>query len=216
MIKKIDVRFTLAALVLCACIGFIYKHSLMAPDEKHTSNNEFPSRILNWVGHEVVYDKGVISSLSPDKIIYKTYHNSAGPPITLFIAYYNALEKADLSHSPIVCFTGQGWEINDATQKEIPINLPEAPKIKVNQVIQKKLDTTMIVLFWYQSGNHAFANRGIQKISLFLDKLLGRPDSNGFVRVTVSVPAERSIEETTSYVYGFIRDLYPEIRGFFL
>lgn len=219
MVVKNHIRFILVVFVLSVCIIFVYRHIFTTPHEIYHSNKEFPNRILNWIANEVVYDKEVLSSLSPDKIIYKTYHrdeNNEGPPITLFLAYYNTLEKADLSHSPIVCFTGQGWEIENTKKLEISLNQSKTQKIKVNAMIQKKLDTTMIVLFWYQSANHVFNNRGIQKISLFFDKLLGKSDSNAFVRVTVNVREGMSIEETTSYLFAFVRDLYPELRRFFL
>ena len=122
------------------------------------------------------YDKKVLSGLGADKTIYKTYYRNGNIPITLFMAYYNTLEKADLSHSPFVCFTGQGWEILETSKKTIPVNFSGTEKIKVNQLIQKKMDTSMIALFWYQSAGHSFSNRGLQKISLFFNKLLGKPD----------------------------------------
>ncbi len=74
--------------------------------------------------------------LSPDKIIDRSYRNgNIDPPITLFIAYYRTLEKADLSHSPVVCFTGKGWNIEKIIEKEIPVNLLDVSKIKVNQIL---------------------------------------------------------------------------------
>lgn len=213
---KTHIRFTLAAIILCTCVVFVYIHIFAIPEKTHTPNKEFPARISGWIAEEIVYDKQVLKVLSPDKIIYKSYSNrNAAPPITLFMAYYNTLEKADLSHSPIVCFTGQGWHIERVTKQEIPINLPDTRKIKVNQIIQSKLDTTMITLFWYQSANHAFANRGIQKLSLFFNKLMGKPDNNAFVRLTLIVPAGKSVQETTTYLFTFLRDLYPELKNFF-
>lgn len=186
--------------------------------EIHTLRKEFPIRISNWTSIDVVYDKKLlINVLSPDKILYKNYMNEDGkPPITLFMAYYQTLEKSDLSHSPIVCFTGQGWEIENTAEKEIPINLPNAVAIRVNQMVQKKYETTMITLFWYQSVNRAFANRGLQKLSLFSNKLLRKPDNNAFVRLTIIVPPGKSIEEMYPHLFGFVRDLYPELQRFFL
>jgi len=216
MIVKNHIRFILATIVLSTCIVFVYRDIFVSPDEAHNPNKEFPSRILDWTADEVPYDKTVLSVLSPDKIIYKSYHRDGSPPITLFIAYYNTLEKADLSHSPVVCFTGQGWEIENMRKIEIPVNRTDIPKIKVNEIIQKKLNTIMIALFWYQSANNAFSNRGIQKISLLFNKLSGKLDSNAFVRVTATVAEGMSVEETTSHLFSFVQDVYPEIRGFII
>jgi len=213
---KFGIKFYLAVMVLCLCNLIVYKNILITPSISHTLSKEFPSQISDWKAEAVVYDKDVLSVLSPDKIIYKKYKRQGSPSITLFMACYNTLEKADLSHSPIVCFTGQGWEISDSSKKEIPVHLSKNQKIKVNQLIQKKAAATMFTLFWYQSANQAFSNRGFQKISLFFDKLFGKPEYNAFVRVTVNVPIDRSLGEITSELYGFIQDFYPELKRFFL
>lgn len=219
MVVKNHIRFILVVFVLSVCIIFVYRSIFITPNETQNPHKEFPNRVLNWIADEVVYDKEALSSLSPDKIIYKTYkrdENNEYPPITLFLACYNTLEKADLSHSPIVCFTGQGWEIENTKKLEISLNQSKAQKIRVNAMIQKKLDTNMITLFWYQSANRAFNNRGIQKVSLFFNKILGKSDNNAFVRITVTIPEEMPIEETTSYLLSFVQDMYPELRRFFL
>jgi EpsI family protein len=177
---------------------------------------EFPSHISGWVGTQVAYDDEVLKVLEADRIVYKSYHNGKGPPVVLFIAYYDDLEKADLSHSPVVCFTGQGWDIKSSNEKEIMINSIERPFIKVNQIIQEKSGNTMIVLFWYHSGDGVFSKRGIQKISLFFNRLLGKEDNNAFIRLNVTVPAGYSTEDATTYLLSFVQVVYPELRRFLI
>jgi len=163
----------------------------------------------------VSYDKRILSVLNPDQIISRRYHKNGDNPIFLFISYYNTLEKADLSHSPAVCSTGQGWEIESTGVKEITLNLPDMPNIKVNRIIEKKDGTAMIILYWYHSGNRVFTNRGVQKYSLFFDRLLGRPEGNAFITTSAIVGSGASVEETTLYMFSFIRALYPELGRFF-
>jgi len=214
---KNQIRFIAASLILSMCVLFVYRDILLTSDVPHISKHRFPARIGNWTGHDVVYDKAMLlRELSPDKMIYKSYNDGHfGPAITLFMAYYNTLEKADLSHSPIICFTGQGWHIEKVTKKVIPIELPpNTHEITVNQMIQNKLDTTMITLFWYQTATHASANRGFQKLSLFFDKVSGKRDNNAFVRLSLILPSGKSVEQTSPYLLTFVRDLYPELKKF--
>jgi len=217
MIKsKIDIKFILTVIILFLCNILLYKNIFFTPIvTPHFFTKEFPSRISNRIATDVVYDKDVISSLGPDKTVYKTYYSKQNFPITLFMACYSTLEKADLSHSPIVCFTGQGWEISKTDKQEINIDIPVKSTIKVNQLIQNKLETTMITLYWYQSADNAFSDRGIQKISLFFNKLFGKPVQNAFVRVTATVPPDGSVNKTASEVYSFVKDIYPELLEFF-
>lgn len=216
MSTRNNISFIFLACILSVFIIFIYKHIFSSSAKTYDSNTVFPNRIADWTGEDVVYDKEALSVLSTDRIIYKSYHRSPVPPITLFIGYYNTLEKADYSHSPVVCFTGQGWKIENTSKKTIPIDFPHVPEITVNQMIQRKHDTTMIALFWYQSANRSFSNRGFQKVSLFFDKLLGKVDSNAFVRITVTAPDGMSAEELSPYLFSFVQDMYPELRRFFL
>jgi EpsI family protein len=215
-IKK-HINFIIATIILSICTVYVYKQIFITPEKTNTSKNKFPSRIANWTADEVIYDKEMLSILDPDKIVYKSYHNNNGhPPITLFISYYNTLEKADLSHSPLVCFTGQGWELEDTAEKEIHIGLSDTSRIRVNQTIQTKLNTTMVAIYWYQSTHEAFASRGTLKLFLFFDKLLGKPENNAFIRVTASVPRGTSIVETSYHLFSFVQKMYPEIEKFFL
>jgi len=217
MIKfKIDIKFIMAVTILFLCNILLYKNIFFTPVvTPHVFTKEFSSRISNRIATDVVYDKDVISSLDPDKTVYKTYYNKQGSPITLFMACYSTLEKADLSHSPVVCFTGQGWEISKTGKQEINIGIPVKSTIKVNQLIQNKLETTMITLYWYQSADNAFSDRGFQKILLFFNKIFEKPVQNAFVRVTATVPPDGSVNKTASEVYSFVKDIYPELLEFF-
>lgn len=213
---KKHLKFVLAILVLIGSVLFVYLNLYSAPDPKEVVVKEFPSHFKNWRAREIVYDKQVLSVLSPDLIVYKSYKSRDKlPPVQLFMSYYNNLGKADCSHSPIVCLSGQGWKIETITKMEIPIGLPKLSTIRVNQMILNKMDTTMIALFWFQSANNAYANRGIQKLSLFAGRLMGRRDNNAFVRVTTDVPRGKSVNEVMPHITAFVRDLYPVMERFF-
>ena len=209
---KPHIRFILATIILSVCLLFVYKQILFPPEKIHTPKDELPSQILEWNSAKVVFDKEVLSVLNSDKIIYRSYYKNGGPPISIFIAYYDTLEKTDFSHSPIVCLTGQGWQIEKITEKEIPISLSNPSKIRVNQMIQQKSDTTMVALYWYQSPDHAYSNRGVQKLSLFMDRLLGKHDNNAFISLNFIVPSGMPTEKVNVYLNSFVQALYPEIK----
>ncbi|MBN1832697.1 MAG: EpsI family protein [Deltaproteobacteria bacterium] len=214
---KSDTKFIIAVLVLCLCNLLIYKtilfHSNKNPD---SFNGEFPSQIADWIAKDVLYDENVIAALNPDKTIYRNYYKNENPAITLFIACYNTVEKADLSHSPIVCFTGQGWDITETNTEKIDIGSIENNIVKINQIVQKKADTTMITFYWYQSKDRAFNNRGLQKLYLFLERLLGKSEKNAFVRLTVTIPGGMSNGKAHILLDEFTKKLYPVLREYFI
>ena len=213
---KSDKKFIIAVLILILGNLFIYRTILYDSSDILTAfKDEFPSKISDWTAEEVEYDPTVIASLDPDKTIYKTYYSEGKSPVTLFIAGYNSLEKADLSHSPIVCFTGQGWDIKETAEKEISIGFPENITVKVNQMIQNKAGAVMVTFYWYQSKDYAFSNRGKQKIYLLFQKLLGKSEGNAFVRLTIIVDRGESLEKSITTLSDFLDVFYPELRRYY-
>lgn len=175
---------------------------------------DFPVNISAWNSQEVAYDKLILDTLQPDATIYRQYEKDRRPPITLFVACYNTAEKSDLSHSPIVCFTGQGWDILSSGHKTIPVDSPGQTTIRVNRLEQRYADIRMVTYYWYQSSRKAYSNRGIQKLSLLISELMGENANNAFVRLTVQGPAEASLENEEKSMDRFVRALYPQLRNF--
>jgi len=99
------------AIVLSIGIGFTYREAYFTSSYPTSHVRDCSIRIPGWVSEDIKFDKRILGVLDPDRVVYKSYRKEGSPPITLFITYYKSLEKADLSHSPIVCFTGQGWKI---------------------------------------------------------------------------------------------------------
>ena len=211
---KGQIKYILAIVVLLTSIVSLYHGIIFSKEENHFIRKEFPSQIGNWSGRDIVYDKEVLSVLKTDQTIFRNYHKSGFPEVGLFIGYYHSLEKADFSHSPIVCFTGQGWIIEKSVATEIPVTLRDDSKLRVNHLVQNRNESKMLSYFWYQSRNHSFAERGIQKIYLFFDRIFGGKDNNAFVRIHIEFSPNKSFDEMTSYLNTFVQDMYPELEKY--
>lgn len=213
MKKNIPVYLTIIVLIACNIILF-YNSVLSKENRDFAFNKEFPVVISGWTSTDTIYDKDVLSVLDTDKIIFKNFSKHGSSIISVFMGCYNSLEKADASHSPIVCFTGQGWEIDKAQKVSIPLN--DGAIIDVNQLIQRRLDVQMITLYWYQTAENAYPNRGLQKLVLLKHRLFGQSVNNAFVRVTIALPKDGSLTDTSKILYQFISDAYPEIEGYLI
>ena len=206
--------FGIAILLLCGAVLVLYMGAFL-PDEGATLGEKvFPSKIGDFAAEDVRYDREVIGVLSADHVVYKRFLANDRAPITLFVALYEGLEKTDFSHSPVVCFTGQGWNIERQTKEELLLDEANRRRIRVNQMIQSKMGIRMITLFWYQSRRGAVDNRGFMKLALFYDSLFGRSGRNAFVRVTAVVPEKKSVEETAASLNEFVREVYPALSQY--
>lgn len=190
-----------------------YENILPQKGPELSNEKKIPATIAGWTSSDINYDKSIIDVLEPDITVYKQYVKDAQTPVTLFIAFYNTAEKSDLSHSPIVCFTGQGWEILSSSQKNIPVETTEEKAIKINRIEQKLNEIYMVTYYWYQSSKKAYSNRGIQKISLLWDKLMGKNDKNAFIRLTIQAPTKTYVKKAEIILERFIKDFYPTLNN---
>lgn len=204
----------IAILLLCAGVLALYTGKFM-PHEAGTGGEKvFPSVVGDFAAQDVPYDPEVIGVLSADHVVYKRFVGSDEIPITLFVALYEGLAKTDFSHSPVVCFTGQGWSIEKQTKEELSVDEKDRQRIRVNRLTQSRMGTRMITLFWYQCRRGVIGNRGLMKLALFYDSLFGRSGRNAFVRVTAVVPGDASEEETAASLGDFVREAYPALNEY--
>ena len=206
-------KVILALVIITLCLANIAAYKNILPQRPHEFSHEknFPRTIAGWTASDINYDKSIIAVLEPDVTVYRQYVENTHIPVTLFIAFYNTLEKSDLSHSPIVCFTGQGWEILSSNKKSISVGIPAETTIRINRLEQKHQETYMVTYYWYQSSKNAYSNRGIQKILLLMDKLMGKNEKNAFIRLTIQGPTKEYVDNSEQILEHFIKDFYPNV-----
>jgi len=194
----------------CLYYNILFQKKMPVIDDKSFQE------IKGWSSSPVYVDSIVQEILLPDRVVYKQYNKKGKIPVTLFIAYYASLEKADKSHSPEVCFTGQGWIIQKNHVIKIPANNTEEKSfISVNEMIQTQGSEKMVAFYWFQNIHGSYSNRGIQKFILFINRLLGKSDSNAFMRLTAMVPHNMDTKETSSQLKIFMQELQPVISEYF-
>jgi EpsI family protein len=213
-LSKTDLKFFFVVAILVSANIAAYIPISRPGSAGALTTADFPAIISDWTSQEVSYDKLILDTLKPDAAIYRQYKEGGRTAVTLFIACYNSAEKSDLSHSPIVCFKGQGWDILSSSQKNIPVDSADRASIRVNRLEQRYADVRMVSYYWYQSSRHVFSNRGIQKISLLIHELMGQNGNNAFVRLTVQGPVEKSLENEEKDMDQFIKALFPELQNF--
>lgn len=202
----------LAIAIFLAADIVLYSQLLKANDTGQSSSQIFPDNVAGWIGSNEQYDARVLGNLGADQIVYKKFCKDADYPcITLFIAYYKTLDKADLSHSPVVCFTGQGWKITEKKNITFSVKDNGGKDLTVNKLSLQQNDIKLMVFYWYQSANEIFVNKGIQKLNLLWQSLKGKSQGNAFVRITIPVQQGMTEQETTDYIEQFMNDIYPEL-----
>jgi EpsI family protein len=210
-VRATDLKFKIVCMGLLGGIVFLYMKLLDSPKAGTASDKDFPSEIAGWMGRQVEYDEQVLGVLEADRIVYRIYERQNRESITLFVGYYDTLEGSDSSHSPVVCFTGQGWKIVESGKARISTSSPAGQTVSVNRMLLTKNGQYLLTLYWYQSGNRVFANRGLQKLFLFANALLGGDEENAFVRITLPFVDIALKDRNTGEISAFAEKAYAEI-----
>lgn len=147
----------------------------------------------------------LVSFLKLDDYIQSSYEKN-GVRIDLYIGYYNNLNKISAAHSPLQCFPGQGWEINTPKQYKFDI---QGATISYEEIIATLGNQRLLVLFWYQTGHKTTTNNIIKKFNAVVNYYAEDIQDNAFVRVTVPITEQNTIETAREMGASFIRTSYP-------
>jgi len=189
----------------------VYRSQFGSTLDAVQNSNNLPVDFGEWKGSDIPYDEKVFKTLGADVTFFRKYMDGEGSTVDLYIAYYQDMQKADLSHAPIICYTGQGWTILDEGYQKIYVNPSE---ITINNMLIQKGLQRMVIFYWYQLSDKAVASHIKQKIFLTWDRLLGRENTSAFIRVSTPVQ-ENSVDHAIEVQEIFVKEAYPYILRIF-
>ncbi len=183
------------------------------PSPKKQLLKQALANISNWevIGTNPLSPE-IVNALDLDDYVFQSYTNGQ-EIVSLYIGYYLSGKKVGAAHSPLVCFTGQGWELSDTTNGALTINADSATSINYSTILAKRGLEKTFLLYWFQSYDQTNADTFFQKISLLKAKFLNKGEDNAFVRLSIPL-GNRSKEECKNIISEFIHDFYPVFLEF--
>ncbi len=132
--------------------------------------------------------------------------------VNLYIGYYYTANKAYASHSPMVCYPSQGWQIdNKPTRKTLSIG---QNVIHYEEIVTSLGEQKELVLYWYQSGERSNTQIYKNKIDMGVNKLLNNSEEHAFVRVSLPLAENSTYAENEKTATNFIKAFYPQFLKF--
>lgn len=189
---------------------FIHGRSATRTAYVRTNLRQAVSHVQGWhPGVFVTIDPEIVSGLDVDDYVNQSYRS--GPRrISLFIGYYETAKKVGATHSPLVCFPGQGWAVSDTQEKTL--RLAQA-SLHLSSMVVSKGRRKELVLYWFQAYDMTSPGTFLQKVYLLFTKVVKNREENAFVRVTVPMNGQ-SMEEAFHTGELFIRSFYPGFLKF--
>ena len=160
-----------------------------------------PYAMSGWTGQEgKPLDEETLRVLGADAYLNRTYVETAGVPVGLYIAYYGAPRPGVSVHSPLHCLPGTGWEPLEVGNVDVAAN-------EIRRLVVRKNRDRAVVLYWYAVHGRVVASEVTSRLWLLHDGVrYGRRDA---ALVRIVVPVTGSVDEAERRGVAFTRDLLP-------
>jgi EpsI family protein len=213
MINGTAVRLGIvAALIPLAYLGANRLQASLEPPETDMPNWTFhnmPKHLGSWRGEETTMDPKIVVLIGAktDTIVQRIYHDDAGHVVSMHAAMFDN-PAAGVIHSPMVCYAAAGWKrlSENRSSLQLPPELTNLPAklsipISISTWEQEKDNRKVIVIYWYQLGEHFLFGRWDLGIKTRW-ALAGRPKWPALIKVMMEVPVTEG-DDSKSAVLGF-------------
>lgn len=208
------IRLIILSTLLLLTSFLVHSHTGKHPDTyiKEPLRQAFARIGDSDSAHDFPMDVGIVQELKLDDYLFKSYVRDKGL-VNLYIGYYRTAKKVGAAHDPLVCFTGQGWQIINRDRGDYVLARDPNLKISYSSMIAEHQGERELVVYWFQANTKATATTLSQKVAIVLDKLSGKSEDNAFVRISAPIKDE-TLEIVRKRVFDFMEDFYPGFYRF--
>ncbi|MDW7646087.1 MAG: EpsI family protein [Desulfuromonadales bacterium] len=180
---------------------------------KSLSLSEGLEHIPGWeLVRQIEMDSRYVQGLDLDDYFFSSFRKG-GQVVDLFVGFYHSAAKAGAPHSPLVCFSGQGWTISHPGSGRMECVGKSVQEIAFSDLTASRDTDKEYVLYWFQAYDQPMAGPFSQKLMLLKKKLFREGQSNAFVRVSTGMK-DLTSEEARERVSGFVESFYPEFLAY--
>lgn len=191
-------------------LGNYLRFSEVLPD-RSVAFERIPLKGGAFQGEEQRFAQISYEVLQADTSTLRLYQNAEGSNIHLFVAYFSSQKYGSQIHSPKNCLPGGGWNIQDIRPFEL--SLPENQHKTVNRLIITQNNQKQLMFYWFETRGGSIRSEFHLKWDLMKNSLLFRPTDAAFVRLTIFVGPNDTVESATTAVSNFLASFYPSIMN---
>ncbi len=177
---------------------------------EQTCTYAIPPTIGQWIGSDVDADiKGLKEAIGAQRVVFRTYRCEQDE-VSVYLAYYQNVNSADMVHAPEVCYTGQGWsmkENNIVSRKFGPRHA------MVNRMVIEKLERQELVYAWWQTGDKTIPRNSVNRFYQVIRSITGKHPSTVWVRISVALGDDTTGDEDRLTMFG--GQLMPLLGNYF-
>ncbi len=202
-------RLKYLCVVVLLCCAVVVSHSpktRVVP--RAESLDHFPAALGPWfVQSKTMFDAPTLNVLRPSDYLMRTYGNTRGERLSLYVGYHDGGDQSGPIHSPRNCLPSSGWLPGESRDLHMQVG---GETINMVKTVFAKDDREMICYYWYQVRDTTLnTDIGLKLAGLKGMLMSGRQDAS-FIRVDVFQKTDRPDE----LVHDFLQQAYPALRSF--
>ena len=204
-----------AAVVIILLLAAALNHYFSKPDISlpRKSLAEFPKSLGEWTAFsDQQMNKQSMEILQVDDYFMRSYRNSKGEIIGLYIGYFKSQREGKGIHSPRQCLPGSGWVPVNTSVHNMPVSSHNPEAVPVNKFIMGKGLDRQLFLFWYHGRGRIYASEYWNKIYLIWDGLTRKRTDGALVRV--NNPVMGNVEDSLKTQSEFIQLFLPLLEEY--
>ena len=175
----------------------------------------FPLQLGGWRGQNEYIGKYFLDELKlTDYALINYTQPGTGSNINFYSAYYQSQRKGVSVHSPKGCIPGDGWQIVQFGQKDIPDAKFDGNPLKVNRAVIEKGESRQLVYYWFQQRGRTMTNEFLVKWFLFYDAITLNRTDGSLVRLVTNIGTAEGMETAERRLQAFIGDLVPVLPAY--
>ena len=195
-------------LVLLAAVGIGIR--LEPADRPQKSSVPLAAALATVPGWQQVsrsmLDPRIVSALKLDDYLMAAYRDGRRG-VSLYVGYYRSAGKVGATHDPLVCFPGQGWQLQDHTEGSVALGHNEGV-VRYSSMIARNEAESQRIVYWFQAFDRTATGTFSQKLDLWRLRLTGGGEANAFVRISCSVN-DNGDSGCQQSIDAFIHRFYP-------
>lgn len=200
-------RFYLLFILLGFAAVYVYTRS-EADVPISTPLDQFPQRAGDWtMTGQARFDERVLAVLLPTDYLSRSYIDSKGDKLSLYIGFHNGGPNSGPIHSPKQCLPGSGWNRLKEEVRQVKF---KGENVSYVSAIYQKDTEKQLFLYWFQVRDQILTNEYMLKLAMIKNSVLSNRRDSAFIRL--SVMATDGEDKATEIGEKFIRDFYPAIR----
>ncbi len=130
------------------------------------------------------FDERVLAVLLPSDYLSRTYKNSQGERVSLYIGYHDGGPDSGPIHSPKQCLPGSGWNRLDDEARTVSV---DGRLVNYVGATYQKDMAKQLFLYWFQVRDRFLTNEYALKLAMAKNSFLSNRRDSSFIRLSVMI-----------------------------